>query len=366
MMPRASSVLIVDDSEENRDLIGRHLQRLGLEVTMVGDGSTALALVERRAFDLIMLDIMMPGLNGYEVLRQLKSHVEWRVIPVIMVSAVDDLEGVVKCIEMGAEDYVFKPFKPILLKARVNASLEKKRLRDQEAAILQALQTEQAKSERLLLNILPEPIARRLKQSSGIIADTFPEATVLFADIVDFTQLSARTSPAALVSLLNEVFSAFDELAERRGLEKIKTIGDAYMLVSGVPTPRADHAEAVAEMALAMQAVMPRFSPGAGGRLRLRIGLHSGPVTAGVIGVRKFAYDVWGDTVNIASRMEALGAPDRIQVTQAVYQRLTRAYHFEPRGPVTVKGKGEMTTYWLTASQPAESPRAEPLAAGAG
>jgi class 3 adenylate cyclase len=354
MNPNPSSVLIVDDSEENRDLIGRHLQRLGHEVTMVGDGQAALKLLETRAFDLIMLDIMMPGLNGYEVLKQLKLHSAWRVIPVIMVSAVDDLDGVVQCIEMGAEDYIFKPFKPVLLKARVNASLEKKRLRDQEAAILKALQAEQEKSERLLLNILPRPIAERLKQAPGVIADTFPDVTVLFADIVDFTRLSARTSPAELVSMLNEIFSTFDELAEQRGLEKIKTIGDAYMLVSGVPTPRADHAEAMAEMALAMQAAMPGFKMRDGQPLQLRIGLHAGPVTAGVIGAKKFAYDLWGDAVNIASRMEAQGQPDLIQVTETTYQRLVNSYQFEKRGLIEVKGKGDMTTYWLVGSrQPA-------------
>jgi guanylate cyclase len=215
------------------------------------------------------------------------------------------------------------------------------------------LQEEQARSEGLLLNVLPQPIAERLKRAPAAIADGFPEATVLFADIVDFTHISAEMSPERLVAWLNDLFSAFDGLSERHGLEKIKTVGDAYMAVAGLPMARPDHARAAAEMALAMQDVVAHRTAPNGEPLRMRIGLHSGPVVAGVIGTRKFIYDLWGDTVNTASRMESHGLAGAIQVTEAAYRRLRDEYAFEERGLVQVKGKGEMRTYLLLGRRPA-------------
>ena len=210
-----------------------------------------------------------------------------------------------------------------------------------------ALAVEQQRSERLLLNVLPAPIAARLKAGEGVIADAFPEVTVLFADLVDFTRRSRRIGPAQVVATLNELFSAFDVLAQRHGLEKIKTIGDAYMVAGGLPEPRPDHAEAVAEMALAMQAEVAGHADPSGRPLQLRIGIDTGPVEAGVIGTSKFSYDLWGDTVNTASRMESLGVAGCIQVTARTYQRLRDGYRFEPRGPIPVRGMGEMVTYLL-------------------
>ena len=210
-----------------------------------------------------------------------------------------------------------------------------------------ALRLEQEKSDRLLLNVLPQPIAERLKQDPSIIADTFAEVTVLFADIVGFTQISAQISPPELVSLLNEIFSTFDRLAEKHGLEKIKTIGDAYMVVGGLPMPRSDHAEAIAQMAIDMQQAITEFSDMHDRDFSIRIGINSGPVVAGVIGIKKFIYDLWGDTVNTASRMESHGLPGRIQVTSATKQRLQDKFLFESRGTIEVKGKGEMITYFI-------------------
>ena len=212
---------------------------------------------------------------------------------------------------------------------------------------LNALRVQQEQSERLLLNILPEEIANRLKRGDSTIADTFAEVTVLFADIVGFTQLSSRVSPTQLVALLNDIFSTFDNLAERHGLEKIKTIGDAYMVVGGLPIPRPDHAEAIAEMALDMQEAITEFSNLHNQDFSIRIGINTGPVVAGVIGIKKFIYDLWGDTVNTASRMESHGKPGSIQVTETTYQQLQEKYSFENRGAIEVKGKGEMTTYLL-------------------
>ncbi len=203
---------------------------------------------------------------------------------------------------------------------------------------------EHERSERLLLNVLPAPVAARLKHHDGVIADRFSEATVLFADIVDFTPLAVGLPPEDVVGLLDQVFTAFDRLADDNRLEKIKTIGDAYMVAGGVPTPRDDHCEAVAEMALAMLHVCERLTGPS--RVELRIGMDTGPVVAGVIGQRKFSYDLWGDTVNTASRMESHGVPGSIQVTSRVYDRLCDRYRFEQRGLIDLKGKGS-TPAWL-------------------
>jgi len=341
------SVLVVDDNEVNRDLLARRLQRQGHRVSVAEDGFQALEMMRSAPFDLVLLDIMMPQMNGYQVLENLKADEKLRYIPVIMISAVDDIDSIVRCIELGAEDYLSKPFNPVLLKARISACLEKKRLRDQEQAYLRELAQEQEKSERLLLNILPLAIAERLKRGETTIADSFADVTVMFTDLVGFTRLSAHLSPAQLVELLNQIFSKFDELADRYGLEKIKTIGDAYMVVGGLPTPTTNHAEAIAEMALDIQATIAQMRTKDDRPLSVRIGIHTGPVEAGVIGTKKFTYDLWGDTVNVASRMESQGVPGGIQVTVATYERLRDRYVFEQRGMIEVKGKGDMMTYLL-------------------
>ncbi len=228
-----------------------------------------------------------------------------------------------------------------------------------EFAAMRLLGEERARSERLLLNILPAPIADRLKASEESIADQSEGVTVLFADIVGFTPLSARKTPRALVDLLNRIFSEFDALADAHGLEKIKTIGDAYMAVSGLPEPRPDHAARAARMALDMRNATARIAAETGEPLALRIGLHSGPVVAGVIGRRKFAYDMWGDTVNTASRMESHSLPGAIHCTDATATLLKGAFQLQPRGAMEIKGKGEMRTYLLTAaiSEPREKVR---------
>lgn len=221
----------------------------------------------------------------------------------------------------------------------------------------EALRLEQDKSERLLLNILPRLIANRLKQEqptlakqSGAapIAESFEDVTILFADIVGFTPLSTRLPPIELVNLLNQIFSKFDHIAQKYKVEKIKTIGDAYMVVGGLPVPSDYHAEAIAHMALDMQQAIDRFQIEQGESFQIRIGINTGPVVAGVIGINKFIYDLWGDAVNVASRMESSGIPGKIQVTDQTYQRLKYQFELEERGSIIIKGKGKMRTYWLT------------------
>ena len=213
------------------------------------------------------------------------------------------------------------------------------------------LHSEQVRSESLLLNVLPEEIAARLKNGDQTIADHHPSVSILFADLVGFTPLSSQLSPVEVLELLNEIYSHFDALIEKYSVEKIRTIGDSYMIASGLPHPRTDHAQAIACLALDMRDYIARFPLVQGHRLSFRIGINSGPVIAGVIGQKKFAYDVWGDTVNTASRMESHGQPGRIQITRRTFELICDEFECEPHGLVDIKGKGEMETWYLLAER---------------
>ncbi len=340
-------ILAVDDDDMNRDMLMRRLEKLGYEITEAATGREALARVKDGAFDLVLLDILMPDLDGFQTLEFMKADPRLKHIPVIMLTALDDVESTVRCIEAGAEDYVPKPFNPVILRARITASLEKKRLRDQEQAFLAQLQMERTKSDRLLLNVLPRAIAERLKAGHRTIVDSFIDSTVVFVDIVGFTRIAARQSPQRTVQLLNELFSSFDRIAETFDVEKIKTIGDAYMMVSGVPVIRSDHAEACAAAAFELLEAVRAFNRRHQVEWAVRIGINSGPVVAGIIGTRKFAYDLWGDTVNIASRMESHGRPGHIQVSEVTRQLLEGKYDFEPMGLIEIKNSNPMPTYLL-------------------
>jgi adenylate cyclase len=340
-------ILVVDDLRTNRLKLSLGLKQQGHTVAEAENGRQALEMLHAESFDLVLLDIMMPEMDGYEVLERMKKDDGLRGIPVIVISAQDELESVVRGIELGAEDYLPKSFDPVLLRARIDACLEKKRLRDKEQAYVREIQLEREKSEQLLLNILPAPIAVRLKKNQEIIADSFNDVSVMFIDIVDFTPLVSQMQPADMVTMLNHVFSAFDALVDRYGLEKVKTSGDSYLVVGSLSVPNSNHIAAMADMALGVIAMTSQFSRNDGAPFQFRIGIHAGPVMAGVIGIKKFIYDLWGDTVNTASRMESHGLPGAIQVTQDVYDRLKDRYTFQPRGEIQVKGKGNMITYLM-------------------
>jgi adenylate cyclase len=297
----------------------------------------------------------MPRMSGYEALCRLKSDPRHRELPVIMISALDEIDSVVRCIEAGAEDYMPKPFDPVLLRARINSSLERKRLRDRERFFTEQLRIEKEKSEVLLLNVLPKPIVARLRLGETIIADRVPDATILFADLVGFTKLSTRLSAANLVKLLNLLFTDFDRMAVQYRLEKIKTIGDAYMVAGGLLETRGDHVAAVADMGLAMLDSVRQAGRQVGEQLQIRIGMHAGPVVAGVIGTHKFIYDIWGDTVNVASRMESHGAADSINVSAEICHRLRTDFVFEPGGVIDLKGKGPSEVYFLRGRRGADA-----------
>ncbi|MDP6815281.1 MAG: adenylate/guanylate cyclase domain-containing protein [Alphaproteobacteria bacterium] len=345
--PEPGHILVVDDIEANRDLLSRRLGRDGHRVAVAEGGEAALRLLQEQDFDLLLLDLMMPGMNGYEVLARMKADSDLYEIPVIMISALDEMDTVIRCIEAGAEDYLPKPFDPVLLRARINACLEKKRWREREHLYLDQLEAEKAKNEKLLLSILPSQVVGRLNDGEVIIADRFDDVSVLISDLVGFTEFSAVTPPAELVEYLNWLFSHFDILAGELGVEKVKTIGDAYMVVAGMPQPRDDHAKAVARMAQGMIETLEKVNADVGQSFRARIGIHSGPVVAGIVGTHRFVYDVWGDTVNVASRLEAASLPNRVQVSEVTAGLLGRDFGLDPRGDIEIKGKGRMKTFFL-------------------
>lgn len=346
-----SRILIVDDTQATRELLSRRLSRDGHYIKEASNGLSALQLIASEPFDLILLDMMMPDISGYEVLMRLKADSQFRHMPVIVISALDQIDSIVRCIEAGAEDYLSKPFDPVLLRARIGASLEKKRLRDREQVAIAELTAEKERSEALLLNILPKSVIVRMNNGETTIADDFSEVTVLFSDIVGFTRMSMRRSAGDVVAILNGIFSAVDRLALELGIEKIKTIGDAYMAVAGLPEPRVDHAEVIATLALSMRDLVGDVAQRYGEELKVRIGIHTGETVAGVIGTHKFAYDVWGDTVNTASAMESHGIPNEIQVSKESFSRLSDRFVLDARGLVNIKGKGPMETFLLRAER---------------
>jgi len=355
----AFCILVVDDSRTLRRILIRELNSLGFQnILEAADGIEAIDTVKSNKIDLMLLDMEMPELDGLGVLSQLKADETYKSLPIIVISGAEQFEKTIKCIEIGAEDYLPKPFDPILLRARIFSSLEKKRLRDLDQQHLEMLnkekellEVEQLKTEKLMLNILPRPIADRLKRGEKNISGSYPDVTSLFSDLVGFTKMSSQTSATDLVKLLNDLFSRFDKRADGLGVEKIKTIGDAYMAVAGLPIPRPDHAELCAELALGMFEDLKAFNQENGKELDMRIGLNSGPVVAGVIGYTKFSYDLWGNTVNTASRMESTSKPGRVQVSPVTYEALKDHFNLEDGGLMECKGLGQILTHLLVSKK---------------
>jgi class 3 adenylate cyclase/CheY-like chemotaxis protein len=334
------SILIVDDNEDNRYTLQMLLEADGHErIANASGGNDAVAMIGTEKFSLVLLDMMMPDLNGDDVLRIIKGNPDTRDVPVVMISADTDIEKVSKCIELGAEDYLSKPFNPTILRARINAALRRSSLRALESDYLVKIENEKRHSEILLRNILPADIASRLRNGESNIADHFDDVTVIFADVVGFGKITARMKAYEVVSCLNQLFSEFDRLVEESGVEKIKTIGDSYMAVAGVPTARAGHARTGVRLALDLVTVTTRLQSSLPVPFSIRVGLHSGPVMAGVIGTRKFVYDVWGDTVNIAARLEAASEPNRVLVSARTADAI--AGEFQLDGPHKIDTKEE-------------------------
>ncbi len=311
----AGYVLVVDDEEHNRTLLVDTLEARGYEIAQAEDGVQALEMARARVPDVVLLDVMMPNMDGFVACRELKLDPRTAPVPVLMITALSERRERLMGIEAGANDFLNKPVDLQDVILRVGNAVCTKRLYDR-------LQAEQEKSERLLLNILPKHIAERMKAGETHIAERFSEATVLFADLVGFTDLAAHIPADELLALLNEVFTAFDALTARHGFEKIKTIGDAYMAAGGLTPNAVDCTPAAIALAKDMHAEIEKINSSYGMSIRLRVGINQGPVIAGIIGTTKFSYDLWGDTVNMASRLESMAQPGTIQMAPSVHEKL--------------------------------------------
>ena len=351
-------ILVVDDQEANILLLERMLRGAGyVSIESTFDPNEVCGLHRKNCYDLILLDLQMPGKDGFQVMESLKEIETGGYLPVLVITAQPDHK--LRALKAGAKDFVSKPLDLAEVLVRVYNMLEVRLLHLETKKLYDRVVAEQKVSERRLLNVLPHSIAERLKGRpevtadcfTEVIADSFPDVTVLFADIVEFTKFSEHLSAEDLVDVLNDIFTSFDSIADYRGLEKIKTIGDAYMAAAGLPVPVADHAIRAAHMALDMIEAMDRFNEQSLYKLTVRIGISTGAVVAGVIGKRKFLYDLWGDVVNTASRMESHGVSGRIQVTDSTRRRLGHPFVLEKRGVIDVKGKGEIHTWFLNSRE---------------
>jgi adenylate cyclase len=334
-----AAILVVDDNDDNRYTLTRRLRRQGFnDLTEAASGMEALEHIARRPFDLVLLDVMMPGMNGYEVLERLKADEKLRNIPVIMISALSELESVVRCIELGAEDYLPKPFNAVLLNARIGASLERKRLHDLEIAHLAEIDRQRRRADELLHAMLPLPAVDELKASDRIAPRRFDDVAVLFADVVGFTSYCDRNPPEAVVANLDHLATTFEDITRAHGLEKIKTIGDAFMATGNLLDRHDDPVMASVHAAFAL-AEAARGTPAG---WQVRSGIHIGPVVAGVVGSRKFSFDLWGDTVNLAQRLSSLGSEPAIHLSATAWARVADRAEGSPLGAVDVKGKGNV------------------------
>jgi class 3 adenylate cyclase/CheY-like chemotaxis protein len=348
-------ILVVDDNETNRDMLSRRLEREGYQLEVAADGAECLRRLEEERFDLILLDIIMPGLDGFEVLKCIRANAAWSETAVIMISALDQIESVVRCIEMGAEDYLPKPFDPVLLRARIGAILERKRLRDEDRhravqmeSALREAELQKAAAEKMLRNILPLKVASELRERGTVEPMYFEDVTIGFTDFVGFTLSTERLAAEELVGLLHEYFTAFDRIIARHGLEKMKTIGDSYMFVSGLPERQPSHPVDAVLAALEMvETVRNMARPEALIDWKIRIGLHTGPVIAGVVGIHKFAFDIWGDSVNFASRMESSGEANRLNISERTYSRVKDFFRCTPRGKIHTKDGRDVEMYFV-------------------
>jgi len=348
--PRPGRLLVVDDNKVNRLLLGRGLEQQGHAIAFAENGRQALDMLRAQPFDLVVLDVLMPELDGYQVLAQLTGDTHLRGIPVIMTSALDEIDSVVKCIEMGAEDYLTKPINPVLLRARIGASLEKKRLRDQQRALIRKFATEE--------------VAEDLETSGFALGGKYVEATAMFSDIRSFTTIAESQSPADTIELLNTYYALMFDAINGHGGTVNQMIGDGLMAIFGAPQPRADHCEMAVRAALEMVSLIELFSQeqAAQGKVQIRIGVGvaSGQMIAGYTGTQHRAtYTCVGDTVNLAARLEAhtkvVGQP--ILIDENTQRALNGRIQTVDQGPVQVKGKTvSVQVYSVPTGQPVQKP----------
>ena len=331
------AILVVDDNEDNRYTLIMRLTREGWQtIVEARTGRQALELMAEQRFDLVLLDIMMPETNGYEVLEQIKSDMALRDIPVIMISAVDEIESVVRCIELGAEDYLLKPFNAVLLRARIGACLEKKRLREHEAGYLESLEAERRRTDDLLHAIFPPGAVQELKASDTVRPRRYENVAVLFCDVADFTAYCERNPPEQVVAELQALVERFEEIANRHGMEKMKTVGDAFLATAGllrrVEYPVLAAARCGLEMVEATRSQSPFWE--------VRVGIHHGPVVAGTIGRLQYQFDLWGDTINTAARIVAQAPVGAVVMSASTWLAVRNRIRGRSRGFVDLRGKG--------------------------
>ncbi len=338
-------ILVVDDNETNRDMLLRRLTREGYAVDTAENGRQALARLAAEAFDLVLLDILMPEINGFEVLARLKADETLRHIPIIMISALDEIDSVVRCIEIGAEDFLPKPFNPVLLRARIGACLEKKHLRDREVLHLKQIEEEKRRADELLHVILPHEIVEELKANNTVRPRRYEDVAVLFCDIVGFTPYCAGRDPEEVVAYLQELVEAYEGLALKHGLQKIKTIGDSFMATAGAIRPTATPGLDAVRCGLAMVETARSL----GARWEVRVGIHVGPVMAGVVGHRQYLFDLWGETVNTAARVESHGKNGAVNVSASAWEQIKLDVVGASLGPIRLKGIGEMEIFRVDA-----------------
>jgi adenylate cyclase len=349
---RPASILVVEDSPINQRILKHLLEKEGYAVRTANHGKEALLAVAEERPDLILLDILMPEMDGLELCRLLKEQDTSRDIPVIFISSLDHTADKLSGFAAGGVDYIIKPFHPAEVLARVDTHLKLCRLQRQLSEKNRQLEVEKQKSEALLLNVLPARVAGELMEKGSCTPQYFKEVTVCFVDIVQFTSAAAILPPEVLIDELNTLFTAFDRIAEANRCERMKTIGDAYLFVCGIPEANEHHTRDVAVAALEIVSYLQDRNRTGGQQWQVRIGLHSGPVVGGIVGSKKYLYDIFGDTVNIAARLEALSDPMCINVSAEVRRRLERDFLFSCPLDVEMKGKGRQSTCFLEGRVP--------------
>jgi adenylate cyclase len=335
--PFSGRILIVDDDASSREMLATLLRDEGFtSLTLVENGVQAWELLQQAHFDLVLSDIQMPHLDGISLLGQIKRDLHLGNLPVIMISGVDELSTVVKCIGLGAEDYLSKPFNPVILRARIGASLEKKRLRDYEKTHLEQISSQKRRLDRLLNVILPSSAAGELKATGQVRPRRYENVAVLFSDIVNFTDFCDRHDPEDVVSHLQALIERCEILSEKHGMEKIKTIGDSFMAAAGLVRPNQ------APLVSAVTCGLNMISAASELKTDVRVGVHCGPVVGGVVGQDKYQFDVWGDTVNVAARMTEVGMPGTVTMTYEDWLQVEADCKGRMIGNVLVKGKGKI------------------------
>jgi adenylate cyclase len=339
-----SRILIVDDIEENLKVLSETLTENGLYPLQAKNGRRALEIALKAQPDLILLDIKMPEMDGFQTIEELKQAEGTKGIPVIFISALSDIEDKIKGFKAGAVDYISKPFREEEVIARVNTHVRLKRA-------LVEVEAQRVSTQKLLLNILPDEVAQELKDTGKTEPQSFSNVSILFSDFIDFTKASSTLAPKALITELNEMYTAFDEIMEKHGCERIKTIGDAYLAVCGMRPEYEDHAQRLVMAAQDMISYIRTRTSSSGIDWQIRIGINSAEIVGGIVGVKKYLYDIFGDSINVASRMESNSEPMKINLSERTWNLVKDHFPCSARDSIEVKGKGRMNMYFVDSGQ---------------